>query len=448
LGHRRQHLGEAAAGPMDPKLLDLTLGVKIPVTPGSKPVFSRGKLGEKLHRPSGSFDLGDPLGRRMSNEYNSLHDPHLQAYHQRKDNLERLKSQGFLTSNGNVVCSLKEFNQYRQYRTMLKLEAEKAFIREQEKPPRHLPKLEHAPKLTGEIDTSSLGQRLLLPQKPSCLGQRLLLPQKPSCPPPPKGENNSMKWGRRLSVHAALGKGQSPPQPELGHEGAAGALRAAEPPEISSLHHRQQIGLAAKQLTATVSESLGKHFASGTSEPGPVAGGTTEAGKSEEEKSGQAETAASDRATSKDLLHHLTREAVNIVCSTLEAIGASQSEGGCSCTCSAMLELLRGGVSNRRPQPPQAPFSSPGVEEGQGFPGAPEERSLEAAKGAKWPGPGSGEESRPAEDTRPSTGPQLCRQPVPPAAPKGPAQRAARRRAARGQPVGGEPQQPRQQRGR
>lgn len=33
---------------MDPKLLDLTLGVKIPVTPGSKPVFSRGKLGEKV----------------------------------------------------------------------------------------------------------------------------------------------------------------------------------------------------------------------------------------------------------------------------------------------------------------------------------------------------------------------------------------------------------------
>nr|XP_021137920.1 uncharacterized protein LOC110355957 [Columba livia] len=241
---------------MDPKLLDLTLGVKIPVTPGSKPVFSRGKLGEKLHRPSGSFDLGDPLGRRMSNEYNSLHDPHLQAYHQRKDNVQWLKRQGLVTSDGNVVCSLKEFNQYRQYRTMLKLEAEKASIREQEKPPRHLPKLEHAPKLTGEMDTSRLGQRLLLPQKPSC-------------PPPPKGENNSMKWGRRLSVHAALGKGQSPSQPELGHKGAAGALRAAEPPEISSLHHRQQIGLAAKQLTATVSESLGKHFASGTSEPGP-----------------------------------------------------------------------------------------------------------------------------------------------------------------------------------
>ncbi|XP_071671734.1 uncharacterized protein [Patagioenas fasciata] len=249
-------------------------------------------------------------------------------------------------------------------------------------------------------------------------------------------------------MDAALGKGQSPSQLEPGLEGAARVLRAAEPPEISSLRHRQQIGLAAEQLTATVSESLGKHFASGTPEPGPVAGGTTEAGKSKEEKSGQAERAASDRATSGALLDRLATEVVNIVCSTLEAIGASQAEGGCSCTCSGLLELFRGAVSNRRPQPPRAPFSSPGVEEGQGFPGAPQEQSLEAGKGAKSPGPPGGEESRPAEDTRPSTGPQLCRQPVPPAAPRAPAQTAARRRAARGQLVGGEPQQPRQQRGR
>ena len=33
---------------MDPELLDLPLGVKIPVLPGSKPVFSRAKLGEKV----------------------------------------------------------------------------------------------------------------------------------------------------------------------------------------------------------------------------------------------------------------------------------------------------------------------------------------------------------------------------------------------------------------
>ena len=34
---------------MDPRLLDLPLGVKIPVLPGSKPVFCRAKLGEKVN---------------------------------------------------------------------------------------------------------------------------------------------------------------------------------------------------------------------------------------------------------------------------------------------------------------------------------------------------------------------------------------------------------------
>lgn len=33
---------------MDPELLNLPLAAKIPVAPGSKPVFCRGKLGEKV----------------------------------------------------------------------------------------------------------------------------------------------------------------------------------------------------------------------------------------------------------------------------------------------------------------------------------------------------------------------------------------------------------------
>ncbi|GAB0197181.1 hypothetical protein GRJ2_002183400 [Grus japonensis] len=126
-------LGEGATGLMEPELLDLPLGVKIPVVPGSKPVFSRAKLGEKLHRPSGYFDLGDPYCRLTSTEYNSLHDPHLQAYYKRKDNLRRLKKEGYVTSDGKVVCTLKEFNEYRQYLTRLKLEAEK--MARQEKHP-------------------------------------------------------------------------------------------------------------------------------------------------------------------------------------------------------------------------------------------------------------------------------------------------------------------------
>lgn len=44
----RPHLGERDIRKMDPELLNLPLAVKIPVAPGSKPVFFRGKLGEKV----------------------------------------------------------------------------------------------------------------------------------------------------------------------------------------------------------------------------------------------------------------------------------------------------------------------------------------------------------------------------------------------------------------
>ena len=37
-----------------------------------------------------------------STENNCLHDPHLQAYYNRKDSLQRLKSKGFITSSGKV----------------------------------------------------------------------------------------------------------------------------------------------------------------------------------------------------------------------------------------------------------------------------------------------------------------------------------------------------------
>ena len=56
----------------------------------------------QLHQPSGYFNLGDPYCRLLSTEYNSLHDPHLRAYHKRKDNLRRLKREGYVNSEGKV----------------------------------------------------------------------------------------------------------------------------------------------------------------------------------------------------------------------------------------------------------------------------------------------------------------------------------------------------------
>ncbi|KAI4544022.1 hypothetical protein MG293_004288 [Ovis ammon polii] len=84
-----------------------------------------------LFRPSYGFNLTDPYCRLLENQYKSLHDPHLRAYHKRKDILRRLKKGGYITSNNKVVCTLRELNKYRQYLTSLKLDFERNYIREQ-----------------------------------------------------------------------------------------------------------------------------------------------------------------------------------------------------------------------------------------------------------------------------------------------------------------------------
>ncbi|KAJ7411297.1 hypothetical protein WISP_103296 [Willisornis vidua] len=112
---------------MDPKLLDLPLAVKIPQLPRIKTVWSRGKIGEELCQPLPFFTLDDPYNHHLSIAYNCLHDPILRDYHTRKDVLKLLKRQGLVTSDnkaGLVVCTLKEFNEYRQYLTRQKLQAE------------------------------------------------------------------------------------------------------------------------------------------------------------------------------------------------------------------------------------------------------------------------------------------------------------------------------------
>ncbi|KAK2108721.1 Fibrous sheath-interacting protein 2 [Saguinus oedipus] len=118
------------------QLLDLPLGVKLPVIPGSNAVFYTTNVGEKvsstqLFRPSYGFNLTDPYCRLLENQYKSLHDPHLKAYYKRKDILKRLKKGGYVTSNNKVVCTLRELNKYRQYLTNLKLDFERNYIREQ-----------------------------------------------------------------------------------------------------------------------------------------------------------------------------------------------------------------------------------------------------------------------------------------------------------------------------
>ncbi|KAM8996762.1 uncharacterized protein PRD47_013326 isoform 1-T1 [Ara ararauna] len=147
------------------QLLDLPLGVKIPVYPGTKPVFCRAILGGKLFQSSGLFNLKDPYCRLLSTEYNSLHDPHLQAYHHRKDHLQMLKREGSITYDGKVVCTLKQFNEYRQHLVRLKVDAQNMFRREEHKLWQAVDKLEGATELPEELHVSQLREWLVHEQR-------------------------------------------------------------------------------------------------------------------------------------------------------------------------------------------------------------------------------------------------------------------------------------------
>ncbi|XP_063309090.1 uncharacterized protein LOC134609340 [Pelobates fuscus] len=74
-------------------------GVKFPVSPKQPVQFCTTKLSEKLYKPSPSFDLEDPYCRLMRTTYNNLHDPCLKAYYQSKIPRQRIRQQGFITSD-------------------------------------------------------------------------------------------------------------------------------------------------------------------------------------------------------------------------------------------------------------------------------------------------------------------------------------------------------------
>ncbi|XP_040827941.1 fibrous sheath-interacting protein 2 [Ochotona curzoniae] len=138
--HKTHFPGVGAA-----QLLDLPLGVKLPMIPGSDTVFFTTNISEKLFRPSYGFNLSDPYCRLLENQYKSLHDPHLRAYYKRKDILRRLKKGGYITSNNKIVCTLRELNKYRQYLTSLKLDFERNYIREQKMLAKQLHRLQETP---------------------------------------------------------------------------------------------------------------------------------------------------------------------------------------------------------------------------------------------------------------------------------------------------------------
>ncbi|XP_031800516.1 fibrous sheath-interacting protein 2 isoform X3 [Sarcophilus harrisii] len=154
--HKMQFPGVGAA-----QLLDLPLGVKLPLIPGSNTLFYTTNLSEKLFQPSYGFNLNDPYGRLLETRYKSLHDPHLSGYYKRKDILKRLKKGGYITSNNKIVCTLREFNKYRQYLTSLKLDFERNYIREQKMLEKQVTKLQEHNQIPDSRDAAQFREWLL-----------------------------------------------------------------------------------------------------------------------------------------------------------------------------------------------------------------------------------------------------------------------------------------------
>lgn len=64
------------------------------------------------------FDLSISKEHSSFTEYNSLHDTHLRAYYYRPTMKKKLISNGFVTENLKVICSLREYSAYHNFLEM------------------------------------------------------------------------------------------------------------------------------------------------------------------------------------------------------------------------------------------------------------------------------------------------------------------------------------------
>lgn len=79
--------------------------------------FSRQKIGREIYASNDAdFDLSDPYCRTVSYEYQPLHDHHLRRLYEKQPRLRQaLCRKGLISEDDDVVCTLKEFNEYRQF---------------------------------------------------------------------------------------------------------------------------------------------------------------------------------------------------------------------------------------------------------------------------------------------------------------------------------------------
>ncbi|CAN8191645.1 unnamed protein product [Coccothraustes coccothraustes] len=384
-----QILGQEKVGKallMDPDLLDLPLGVKIYVKPKSKLVLCRGKLGEKLHGLSPSFNLDDPYMHHLNLQYNCLHDPHLQDYHKRKDVLQMLKKQGFVTSENKVICTVKEFNEYRQYLTRIKMESEQILGQEKKSKETTL-KSGRFRRGKGALDkgqtnsTAELGQQDASraadsKRKPDNTSDGLFkaVLEKLTMAEAQKLQELVKTIAYKVFVRLKVPGDQRVSflrKTAQGIRGNGFGSSVKTEPAETPLDHRQELEMVAKELLATVLEILGNRLESKASEPGraarqkekPVDGGATQAETSKEAETGRERIHA--------CLDDLTIQVVKHVHCLLKSMTAAQFRGDSSCEYTEILKLPKGKVSNGQMQ--------------QAISGSSKEQSQKASTGVKLP---------------------------------------------------------------
>ncbi|XP_018796845.1 PREDICTED: uncharacterized protein LOC108973811 [Bactrocera latifrons] len=91
----------------------IPLNSKLPMLkcPGNQVIFSKNKIGQSFKHLKQEFD---PSVRESLPEYNPLHDSNLKTFYANERNLKRLRENGEITQNNDVICNLKDFNEYRQ----------------------------------------------------------------------------------------------------------------------------------------------------------------------------------------------------------------------------------------------------------------------------------------------------------------------------------------------
>ncbi|KAH8402992.1 hypothetical protein KR222_002368 [Zaprionus bogoriensis] len=91
----------------------IPLNCKLPMLkcPGNQVIFSKDKIGNTFKCSMQEFDSSVTV---HIPEYNPLHDSNLKTFYSNERNLKRLRENGEITDDNEVICNLKDFNQYRE----------------------------------------------------------------------------------------------------------------------------------------------------------------------------------------------------------------------------------------------------------------------------------------------------------------------------------------------